>query len=143
MWRTGLVALRHVGCSRTRARARVPCIGRRILNHCATREVPTANHSSNSSMSQKCKFFLLSSILSRVALMISRQAGSSLQGIRAGNRQFPEHCLRSWLISTQSKLAWSHPPSFLEEKKKISRCSFMGHISVPLEENLQEPFWTS
>ena len=33
----GLVAPRHVGSSRTRARTRVPCIGRRILNHCATR----------------------------------------------------------------------------------------------------------
>ena len=34
----GLVAPRHVGSSRTRARTRVPCIGRWILNHCATRE---------------------------------------------------------------------------------------------------------
>ena len=34
----GLVAPWHVGSSRTRARTRVPCIGRRILNHCATRE---------------------------------------------------------------------------------------------------------
>ena len=41
LWRTGLVALRHVGSSRTRARTHVPCIGRQILNHCATREVPT------------------------------------------------------------------------------------------------------
>ena len=40
MWRTGLVALRHVGSSWNRARTRVPCIGRWILNHCATREVP-------------------------------------------------------------------------------------------------------
>ena len=38
LWRTGLVALRHVGSSRTRDRTCVPCIGRRILNHCATRE---------------------------------------------------------------------------------------------------------
>ena len=38
LWRTGLVAPRHVGSSWTRARTRVPCIGRRILNHCATRE---------------------------------------------------------------------------------------------------------
>ena len=37
---SGLVALQHVGSSWTRARTRVPCIGRRILNHCATREVP-------------------------------------------------------------------------------------------------------
>ena len=40
LWRTGLVALRHVGSSRTRARTCVPCIGRWILNHCATREAP-------------------------------------------------------------------------------------------------------
>ena len=36
----GLVAPRHVGSSQTRARTRVPCIGRQILNHCATREAP-------------------------------------------------------------------------------------------------------
>ena len=29
-----------MGSSRTRDRTRVSCIGRRILNHCATREVP-------------------------------------------------------------------------------------------------------
>ena len=32
------VAPRHVGSSQTRARTRVPCIGRQILNHCATRK---------------------------------------------------------------------------------------------------------
>ena len=31
---------RHVGSSQTRAWTRVPCIGRRIPNHCATREAP-------------------------------------------------------------------------------------------------------
>ena len=40
LWCTGLVAQQHVGSSQTRARTRVPCIGRWILNHCATREVP-------------------------------------------------------------------------------------------------------
>ena len=40
MWLTGLVAPWHVGSSQTRARTRVPCIGRWILNHYATREVP-------------------------------------------------------------------------------------------------------
>ena len=39
LWCTGLVAPRHVGSSWARARTCVPCIGRRILNHCATREV--------------------------------------------------------------------------------------------------------
>ena len=38
LWRTGPAAPRHVGSSQTRARTRVPCIGRQILNHCATRE---------------------------------------------------------------------------------------------------------
>ncbi|XP_029088883.1 glucocorticoid-induced transcript 1 protein [Monodon monoceros] len=37
-WLAGPTAPRHVGSSRTRARTRVPCIGRRTLNHCATRE---------------------------------------------------------------------------------------------------------
>ena len=38
LWLTCLVAPRHVGSSQTRARTRVPCIGRQILNHCAARE---------------------------------------------------------------------------------------------------------
>ena len=42
LWCTGLVALQHVGSSRTKARTRVLGIGRQILNHCATREVPAA-----------------------------------------------------------------------------------------------------
>ena len=37
-WASVVVA--HVGSSRTRARTRVPCLGRRILSHCATREAP-------------------------------------------------------------------------------------------------------
>ena len=40
MWHAGLVAPRYVGSSRTRERTCVPCIGRRILNHCTTKEVP-------------------------------------------------------------------------------------------------------
>ena len=39
-WPTGLVAPQHVGSSQTRAQTHVPCIGRQILNHCATREAP-------------------------------------------------------------------------------------------------------
>ena len=38
---TGLVVPWHVGSSQTRARTHMPCIGRQILNHCATREAPT------------------------------------------------------------------------------------------------------
>ena len=39
-WLTGRAAPRYVGSSRTGARTYVPCIGRRTLNHCATREAP-------------------------------------------------------------------------------------------------------
>ena len=38
LWLTGSAAPRHAGSSQTRARTRVPCTGRQILNHCATRE---------------------------------------------------------------------------------------------------------
>ena len=38
MWLTGPATPWHVGSSQTRARTRVPFIGRQILNHCATRE---------------------------------------------------------------------------------------------------------
>ena len=40
LWPTGPAAPRHVGSSQTRAWTRVPCIGRRTPNHCATREAP-------------------------------------------------------------------------------------------------------
>ena len=38
LWRTGLLALQHMGSSRTRDPTCVPCIGRRILNHWTTKE---------------------------------------------------------------------------------------------------------
>ena len=43
LYSTGSVVVvhrQHVGSSPTRAQTHVPCIGRWILNHCATREVP-------------------------------------------------------------------------------------------------------
>ena len=51
LWLTGPAAPRHVGSSQTRARTRVPCIGRQILNHCATRE---AHQSALESCPQIC-----------------------------------------------------------------------------------------
>uniref|UniRef100_A0A8C6FCQ3 Tight junction protein 1 n=1 Tax=Monodon monoceros TaxID=40151 RepID=A0A8C6FCQ3_MONMO len=41
-WLTGPAAPRHVGSSRTGTRTCVPRIGRRTLNHCATREAPNS-----------------------------------------------------------------------------------------------------
>ena len=38
----GSVAPGRVGSSQTRAQTRVPCTGRRIIKHCATREVPVS-----------------------------------------------------------------------------------------------------
>ena len=43
LWHRGLVAPWHVGSSWTRAQTCVPCIGRWILNHCATKEVPVCH----------------------------------------------------------------------------------------------------
>ena len=40
LWHTDLVAPQDVGSSWTRAQTHVPCVGRWILNHCATREAP-------------------------------------------------------------------------------------------------------
>ena len=40
LWLTGPAAPRHVGSPQTRARTRVPRIGRQTLNHCATRKAP-------------------------------------------------------------------------------------------------------
>ena len=53
----GLVALRHVGSSRIRARTRVPCIGRWVLNHCATREAHVHRYSDLHLMIHKLDVF--------------------------------------------------------------------------------------
>ena len=47
LWLTGPAAPRHAGSSQTRARTRVPCIGRQTLNHCATREALNSYITSN------------------------------------------------------------------------------------------------
>ena len=43
LWRTGLVAPRHVGSSQTRARTRVPCAGRQILSTAPPGKSPLAS----------------------------------------------------------------------------------------------------
>ena len=40
LWCWSLIAPRHAGCSLSRDRTRVSCIGRQILIHCATGYVP-------------------------------------------------------------------------------------------------------
>ena len=53
LWLAGLVAPRHVGSSQTRAQTCVPCIGRRILNHCFTKEAPSFMNSFSQLMVKK------------------------------------------------------------------------------------------
>ena len=54
LWPTGLAAPRHVGSSQTRARTRVPCTGRQILNHYATREAPRITNIELTTNSNSC-----------------------------------------------------------------------------------------
>ena len=44
LWNPVLVAPRHVESSRTRNRTCVPCVGRQVLFHCASREVPPSSY---------------------------------------------------------------------------------------------------
>ena len=60
LWHTGLVAPQHVGSSRTRARTCVPCIGRRIPNHCATRGAPGWSFNSRYSHESMLSFLIFS-----------------------------------------------------------------------------------
>ena len=53
LWLTGPAAPWHVGSSQTRARTAVPCIGRRILNHRATREAHTPSFCTSFKKTQK------------------------------------------------------------------------------------------
>ena len=83
---TGLVAPRHVGSSRTRARSYVACAGRRILNHCTTREVPVSP--STPSFSWHISYTSLFS-LKRVQTELSVQQNLKPRCISAISRQPP------------------------------------------------------
>ena len=59
LWLTGPAAPWHLGSSQTRARTRVPCIGRQTLNHCATREAQQSSLSSKFLLVKKLPLFHL------------------------------------------------------------------------------------
>ena len=69
----GLVAVRHVESSHTMDRTRVPCVGRRILLHCATREVQMLSFKPTFSLSSFTfiKRLLSSSSLSAISVVSS------------------------------------------------------------------------
>ena len=111
MWRTGLVAPRHVGSSRTRARTRFPCIGRRILNHCATREVPT--HLLSVSINLPLFFFGLTTRLCNI--LVEAQSPNHWTAREFPkftcfiNRIIPYVTFSVWLLSLHINIFEVHP----------------------------------
>ena len=89
LWFTGLVAPRHVGPSQTRARTRVPCIGRQILNHCATREA----------LAQVLISENKDSIKGYVQNSWNLNEESNHNDM-FNSKSLSHHCLNSWQIST-------------------------------------------
>ena len=67
LWLMGLVAPWNVGSSHTRARTRVPCIGRQILNHCTTREAPSMQILKQTKIKER----RLALVSSRFSIMLS------------------------------------------------------------------------
>ena len=107
LWRTRLVAPQHVGSSRTRARTCVPCIGRHILNHCATREAPPVSlmctlHFSSPSISRAGRCHLCSGY---ILLQQSRRNYYSLLFVDTASLMLPRlckyntHCSRDTLVA--------------------------------------------
>ena len=73
------VAPRHVGSSQTRARTHVPCIGRQILNHCATREAPAGRFLTTVPRGKPHRFSLVEKmdVVERALGLESRALGTS------------------------------------------------------------------
>ena len=89
LWLTGLVAPRHVGSSQSRARTRVPCIGRQILNHCATREA----HSNISWMNEWLKILKSGTSLAVQWLRLRATSTGSMGSIPGRGTKIP-HAVR-------------------------------------------------
>ena len=79
LWLTGPAAPRHVGSSQTRARTRVPCIGRQTPNHCATREAPGRRILNYCATGEALHYFIEKSFLSSLGCF-----GETLHGCRSG-----------------------------------------------------------
>ena len=108
MWLTGPVAPWHVGSSQTRARTRVSCIGRQILNHCATREAPVKLFSDPSILKKK---FRGADSTSWLSVLLAEFLGICFQYI-------------VWNFGLRASLGWSptHLPFFY-------LCSFLSNMS--------------
>ena len=78
LWPMGLVAPRHVGSSHTRARTCVPCIGRQILNHCATREAHATNFLTSTGRRQHYEKVKMCWLLFKLSLLLGTAWSLSL-----------------------------------------------------------------
>ena len=118
MWLTGPAALRHVGSSPTRARTRVPCISRQILNHCATREAqngfldPVFSHSRQHLAAQTSPDLVASTFLS--ACVASSQPRNALKLLFQVNPLL-------------SRVCCNYRPISLSTSPKRSLCFFSLH----------------
>ena len=129
MWLTGPVAPRHVGSSQTRARTRVPCIGRQILNHCATREALQA-------VSVTCVPATLMAISFPPSFYSGLPWGARRGCSELSSSSFCTHFLRFGLVSSgalrywdQDVLAWDLP-SILRTISQAESCR--SHVVHPL-----------
>ena len=78
----GLVAPWHVGSSRTKDQTHVPCIDRRILNHCTTREIPEVNFykkSASWNTFREMKFYYFSLEIWLLGTLLNRDSRPALQ----------------------------------------------------------------
>ena len=111
LWLTGPVAPRHAGSSQTRARTRVPCTGRQILNHCATREAPPY------------RFLMSSSVLHFYCWVTNYHKFSSLK-----NTHLLVHS--SVVQETRHRVAGFSPQGLLRLKSKgFDRATFLSGSS--------------
>ena len=111
-----------MGSSRTRARTRVPCIGRRILNHCATKEAPLRNFlkSQNSS-----RFFTNFCKIKKWNICISKIRHQFWTSLRRRN-QIP---LRA--RDRESPKLWDGRTSATEKQPGGSGCApWIGNINM-------------
>ena len=101
LWRTGLVAPWHVGSYQARAQTHVPCIGRQILNHCATREAQKA-----------CLYIQWTHDQCGVRGAVENQRVTSIVGLL-----YPRFCICEF---NQLRIVWCCSACFSEKNPHIS-----------------------
>ena len=131
MWLTGLVAPRHVGSSQTRARTRVPCIGRQILNLCATREAREQVLSRQNRGCPHCPMFSPGAGIGRyeVWFLSSRKTLGDLAGVSSCSCfTFSTQMLQSTADAQSALAPDSNGPSSGHQKPwMLTNLTFLGN----------------